>query len=200
MRDLRSELARDRCWDSQTQAIYAACGEPVDDTILQNREELLGLCEFIEAHQVRSYLEVGAWTGRLASVLHRLFHFDRVAACDDGWARRFGLDLHLPPDAAFFQGSSRSEQYRQWRADLGPIDLVLIDADHHYAGVKRDFEINRAFPHRFLALHDITGANRHTVGVRRLWEELSGNKLEIVRPHVELGLEKSVMGIGIWWA
>jgi hypothetical protein len=31
-----------------------------------------------------------------------------------------------------------------------------------------------------------------------LWEELGGHKLEIVRPHVELGLDHSTMGIGVW--
>jgi hypothetical protein len=67
--------------------------------------------------------------------------------------------------------------------------------------VCRDFELERTMPHRFLALHDITGANRHTTGVRRLWQELDqGHKLEIVRPHRELGLDHSIMGIGVWSA
>jgi hypothetical protein len=78
-----------------------------------------------------------------------------------------------------------------WRRELGPIDLVLIDANHRYDAVKRDFEINRAFPHRFLALHDITGARRGTEGVARLWAELEGDKTEIVEPG-------SKMGIGVW--
>lgn len=201
MRDYRVELARDRCWDVQTQTLFEERGEAQQDCILQNREELIGLCEFIEANRVRSYLEVGCWTGRLVSALHRLFGFDRVAACDDGYARRFGFEIVLPDGAAFFEGDSNSEHYRRWREGLGHVDLVLIDANHHYAGVSRDLEINRACAQRFLAFHDITGHHSQTAGVKRLWEELNeGYKTEIVRPHVELGLDHSTMGVGIWSA
>jgi len=210
-RDFRAELSHDRCWDAQTEAIFQARGEAIDDAILQNREELIGLCEFIEAHQIRSYLEIGAWTGRLACTLHRLFRFDRVAVCDDGYSATFGLPFHLPDGAHFLQARSESAAFLEWRAQLGAIDLVFIDANHAYHAVKRDVETNRVYPHRFLALHDITGANRHTLGVRRFWQELEarppleagqplegGERIEIVRPHLELGLDHSIMGIGIW--
>jgi len=199
VRDFRAELAGERCWDRGVQASFEARGEPDRDAILQNREELLGLCRFIEAHQVRSYLEIGVWTGGLVRALCRLFPFERVAACDHGWAEQRGLHIRLPPQVEFFRGDSESAEFRRWRAGLGPIDLVLIDANHSYHAVKRDFAVNRGFPHRFLALHDITGSSRHTRGVARLWRELSqGHKLEIVRPHRELGLEHSTMGIGVW--
>jgi hypothetical protein len=65
--------------------------------------------------------------------------------------------------------------------------------------VRRDFEINRRFSHRFLAFHDIVGANKNTIGVKQFWEELQGNKLEIKRPHREINLGVPTMGIGIWW-
>jgi hypothetical protein len=200
-RDFRAELAGVRCWDRTTQAAFEARGEAVDDCMLQNREELIALCEFIEARGVRSYLEIGVWTGRLITTLHRLFDFELVAACDHGWARRFGLPLHLPGEARFFDGDSDSPGFSRFRTGLGLVDLVFIDANHGYRAVRRDFELNRAHPHRFLALHDITGATRHTAGVRRLWREIDeGGKLEIVRPHRELGLDRSTMGIGIWSA
>jgi hypothetical protein len=199
--DFRSMIAQDKCWDRHTQAIFETQKEAVEDCILQNREEVLGLMEFIETHNIRSYLEVGVWTGRLVSTLHRVFDFDTVAAADEGYAKTKGLDIHLPDEASVFWGDSSSEAYKNWRAGLGPIDLVLIDANHNYAGVKKDFEINRQFPHRFLALHDITGANRWTTGVRKFWSEIDhGHKIEILRPHAELGLDHSIMGIGIWTA
>jgi hypothetical protein len=197
-RDFRTELAAERCWDHACEAALAARGEALEDCILQNREELIGLCEFIADNEVRSYLEIGVWTGRLVAALHRLFRFDLVAACDHGWAERCGLAIRLPPEARVFRGDSASDAYRAWRAALGPVDLVLIDANHAYHAVRRDFEINRAFPHRFLALHDITGARRQTTGVRRLWDELpAAGQVMIVRPHAELGLDRSLMGIGL---
>ena len=198
MRDFRAELEGEPCWDRDAEASFDTHGEVVGDVILQNREELVALCRFIEAYRIRSYLEIGIWTGRLVRTLHRLFHFDTVAACDDGYARRFGLSIELPAAATFLEASSHSDAFRAWRAALGHIDLVLIDANHAYHAVKQDFAINRGFPHRFLAFHDISGYRRQTRGVRRFWNELAGGKLEILRPHRDLGLDHTTMGIGIW--
>ena len=198
-RDLRHALSPFKCWDRQTQAIFEQHNEALEDCILQNREEVIGLAEFIETHNIRSYLEIGVWTGRLISALHAVFAFDRVAAADQGYAKTRGLPIHLPQDAAVFWGDSDSEAFMSWRASLGHIDLVFIDANHSEKAVRRDFEINRQFPHRFLAFHDIMGTNRWTVGVKRFWDSLSeGSKVEICRPHAELGLETSTMGIGVW--
>ncbi|NOY26672.1 MAG: class I SAM-dependent methyltransferase [Oligoflexia bacterium] len=200
MRDFTAELASVQCWDQRVQAVYQATGEPAIDCVLQTRGELEDICAFIEAHRVRRYLEIGLWTGQLWCTLHALFGFDLVAGCDDGYAkRRFGLPLHTPPDGRLFRGNSRSAEYLAWRQDLGLIDLVLIDGDHNLAGVQADIDRERRLPHRFLALHDITGSNRHTVGVRQAWHALcGGQKQELLAPHREIGLEHSTMGIGIW--
>jgi hypothetical protein len=197
-RDFHAELARVRCWDREAQALMEAHGEPLLDAVLQNRDELVALCELIEEHEVRSYLEIGIWTGKMVSTLHGLFSFNLVAACDHGWAERCGLEIELPPEVRFFRGDSESEAYREWRRALGHVDLVFIDGNHAYHAVKRDFEINRAFSQRFIALHDITGGTRQTTGVARFWRELQGDKREIVLPHRDLGLDHSFMGIGIW--
>lgn len=197
MRDFRSALAPFRFWDRHTQAVFEACGEAVDDCILQNRDEVIALCEFMADNSVRSYLEIGVWTGGLVTALHSVLGFHRVAAADHGWAENCGLSISLPEGTDVFRGDSDSEAFIAWRQQLGHIDFVLIDANHSYAGVKRDYEINRQFSHRYLALHDITGHHRQTAGVARLWREIEGEKTEIVRPHTEIGLEYSTMGIGI---
>jgi len=191
-------LAGLRCWDRAVEATFRATGEARVDAALQNREELLTLCEFIARYRVRSYLEIGVWTGRLVSALHAVFDFDTVAVCDQRWAEQLGLPIAVPVDAHTYWGDSDEAGYVEWRRRLPPIDLVLIDGDHRYRGVRRDFEINRALPHRFLAFHDISGFHSATRGVARLWGELEGSKLEICRPHRELGLSVTTMGIGIW--
>jgi len=201
VRDFRNELRELKCWDHDAQASFERHGEPLVDCALQNREELIGLCEFIERRRIRSYLEIGIWTGRLVSALHSLFDFELVAACDQGWAERCGFEIHLPAEVQHYRGDSESEGFRRWRAELGHVDLVLLDANHAYHAVRRDFELMRGFPHRFLALHDIVGATRHTAGVARLWREIDdGHWLEIVRPHAEIGSDQPTMGIGIWSA
>lgn len=200
MRDYRQLLADDRCWDAATQAVYESTGIPLDDCVLQNREELIALCEFIEANKVRRYVEIGAWTGRLVTVLHRLFDFDLVAVCDIGAAETLGLPFRLPFGCEFHKGSSHSDAYVAWRQELGPVDLVFIDGDHTFEGVQEDWRINAALPHRFLVFHDITGAEPTTAGVGQFWKSLGGSKVEFIKPHRELGLDGSTMGIGVWSA
>ena len=191
--DFRALLANDRCYDDELRAMVAEGGEPLADAILQDRDELVGLCEFIGTHKVRSFLEIGIWTGRLVTTLHRIFGFEKVACCDHGWAEQCGLSIAVPGDCAFYRGDSNSAGFTQFRGEQGHFDLVMIDANHHYKGVKADFELNRTYPHRFLAFHDIQGGSRQTVGVGRFWRELEGEKVEISRPG-------SGMGIGIWSA
>ncbi len=198
MQDFRAALAQENCWDNTAEFLWRTQGVPAVDAILQNREELIPFLEWFEAKKIKSYLEIGTWTGRLVSVLHKLFDLDLVAACDLGWAQTLGLPLHLPDDVVFFAGNSHSEEYKRWRKNLGHIDLVFIDGDHSYEGVRRDYEINSSYPHRFLAFHDIVNPHPAIQGVGKLWRELDGYKLEIVRPHLDIGLSESTMGIGIW--
>lgn len=195
-------LAGERCWDMRTERIYRACGEPLDDCMLQCRAELVELCHFIRHAGIRSYLEIGIWTGRTVSALHRLFRFDPVAVCDHRWAEQCGLPIRVPEETLCHWGDADSEGFLRFRESLGPIDLVFIDANHSYRGVKRDFEINRAFPHRFLAFHDIAGSPaRKTSGVAAFWRELDeGYKREILRPNTAVGAREPTMGIGLWSA
>ena len=200
-RDFRAQLAGDRCWDREVETIFQERGEGLADCIQQNREEVVALCELIERAGIRSYLEIGVWTGRLLCALHRIFHFDLVAACDQGWAEANGFAIHLPPETVLFRGNSESAAYRAWRESLGHIDLGLIDAKHRRHAGQRDFVRKRTDPHRGLAFHDICGARPATRGVGDFWRDLrGGRKLEIIRPHHELGLDHSLMGIGIWSA
>lgn len=195
MRDFREELKDDPCWDRSTQELFEQTGAPSQDVILQNREELIALCEFIEKENVRSFLEIGSWTGRLVSTLDRLFEFDRVAAADIGWARDFDLPIQFPERAEVFEGNSHSKEFMLWRDELDHIDLVMLDGDFTYKGVFTDFEINRRFPHRYIAFHNIKNPVLLDPGL--VWNDIVGEKIEILRPHKEIGAQESTMGIGI---
>lgn len=189
-------------WDGPT-------GEPRGDVMLQTVDEFVGLCEFFAKHDIRSYMEIGIWTGRLISSLDYIFQFDRKYAIDILYpSKERHLPIHLPNETILFVGSSVSLAAQQWRQQLGHIDFVMIDGDHTYKGVKMDFEMQSLHPHRFLGFHDLveywsekygaaTGANPDDCGVKQLWSELVGEKVEIIRPVRELGLDFPLLGIGI---
>ncbi len=198
MKNYRELLKNTRFWNKDTEKFFQENGQPVVDCALQNREEIIALCEFIEKHDIRSYLEIGCWTGRLVSQLHEIFNFDLVAACDLGSAKQFDLDLQLPGSVQYFEGNSHSPIFENWRTKLGQIDLVFIDSDHSYEGIKMDFEVNARAPNRYIAIHGIAGDRRSGEGPKRVWSELIGNKTEIVLPHAEIESPTPTMGIGIW--
>jgi hypothetical protein len=192
----RAALSGVPCWDAEVQRLYAETGEPRADVALQNRAELTGFLAFMVANSVRSYLEIGTWTGQTLCAVAGGLDLDLIACCDHGYAQRLGLPLHLPPGARFLCADSDSDAFLRWRAELGPIDMVLVDANHHYRALKKDVALALSFPHRFLALHDITGGNRHTRGVKRVWDELDGEKVEIVRENPDCP-GATPMGIGV---
>lgn len=196
---ISSAFSEFRCYDQEVHQKFLRTGVPSEDCVLQNPNELFAFCEWIAANEIRSYLEIGIWTGGLLRLLTSIFTFDKVAACDILGAQQYGLEISVPLEVDFFVGNSRSKEFVNWRAGLGNIDLVLIDGDHKYDAIKNDFLINLAFPHRYIAIHDITGANENTQDVKRFWDELSyGQKLEIVRPQPAVDKPDALMGIGIW--
>ncbi|MCB0324609.1 MAG: hypothetical protein KDD69_13595, partial [Bdellovibrionales bacterium] len=86
-RDFKDLLRSVRCWDADVERFYQENKQPIVDCALQNKDELTALCEWIEQEQIKSYLEVGCWTGRMVNALQELFRFTPCAACDLGIAR-----------------------------------------------------------------------------------------------------------------
>lgn len=178
------------------------------------------LREFIELlKDARSYLEIGA---RHGDTFHAVMSSLSPGAC--------GLAIDLPGGAwgtAASESSLRTAcadlrdrgyavDYliadshnratetlaRDYFSDRGfaRIDAVLIDGDHRYEGVKRDFDLYSP-PARCVAFHDIAGEGQTTktperlpVEVPRFWREIR----EGFR-HREIISPRSRMGIGVLW-
>lgn len=89
-------------------------------------------------------------------------------------------------------GDSTHPQTIKAVKSLGYFDLVFIDGDHRYEGVKSDWEHYGPLG-RVVVFHDII---RHPDGARnapqvwKLWREIEGNKEEFIG-------ESSLMGLGI---
>ena len=67
--------------------------------------------------------------------------------------------------------------------DGSSLDLLFIDGDHTYEGVKQDYEIYKKFvrPGGCIVFHDIVDSENHRdigCNVAQLWNELSGTKIE----------------------
>jgi hypothetical protein len=95
-------------------------------------------------------------------------------------------------DADVFIGDSHSPDAREWAKAKGPpggkYDLVFIDGDHTYAGVRQDYETFASMG-QLVALHDIVNPGCE---VPKLWQELKG-----LPTAYSFVADKSVMGIGV---
>lgn len=75
------------------------------------------------------------------------------------------------------------------------IDLILIDGDHTYEGVKKDFEVSLQFKPKYIVFHDIVSSV--CPGVVNFWKEIKNNY-----PHFEFidqydSVKGDFLGIGV---
>ena len=177
---------------------------------IQNLAELRALAAVVKDHAPRRILEIGTARGGTLFLLCRLAAPGAHIVSIDlpgGWFgggypfwkkslyRRFArpgqrLDLlradsHHPATVRRVADLLDGEQF----------DFVLIDGDHTYEGVKRDFETYRRFvePGGFIAFHDIVPNRRDPAcEVDRFWSELRD-----AYPSYELVEKWSQVGAGI---
>jgi len=179
---------------------------------MQNRKEIERLAEIVRTRQPKRVLEIGTARGGT------LFLFSQNAAPD---ALIVSLDLPFgingggypewkkPVYQAFakpdqelilIRGDSHSEESKREvikRAGEAPFDLIMIDADHRYEGVKRDFELYAPLvaSDGIIVMHDVL-PNRFDaeIQVDRFWEEVQAQfRTEMIVDDPDQGN----MGIGL---
>ncbi|MAT51516.1 MAG: hypothetical protein CMK32_10075 [Porticoccaceae bacterium] len=106
---------------------------------------------------------------------------------------KLGVDSHL------IIGDSSDDSVVDRAMKLGPYDLVFIDGDHTYDGVKRDYENYGPMATKAIAFHDIIGngmkfRDGSKVEVPILWKEISSS-LKTVEFSETWG--QMPMGIGV---
>lgn len=179
---------------------------------VQVREEVIEFLKIIERMRPRNILEIGTAKGGT------LFQFTRVASED---ALLISLDLPGGPFGGGYpermtsllesfavkrqrihliRADSHSDYTRKMVEDVlagQKVDLLFIDGDHTYEGVRRDFEMYSPLVRKggIIAFHDVcTGPKENVGGVPRFWDEISlGRDSESVIKDLKQG----GFGIGI---
>lgn len=168
----------------------------------QQPKELAAFIALLKERDVSSYLEIGARQGdTFFQVMQSLPQGSRGVAVDlpfgpwGGDSRRYletviddltGYDVHV----VFGDSQEVVEQVNS----LGPFDAVLIDGDHRYESVKKDYQNYGDSP--IVAFHDIAGdglyCGEYKMGVPEFWREIRTNYIEFIDPS-----DDRPMGIGV---
>jgi predicted O-methyltransferase YrrM len=171
----------------------------------QDAAELAEFCDLVRGLNARRYLEIGSRNGD---------SFYAVMTAIGGGGIGLAIDLsenssarenltatvnRLRADgveafAAF--GNSGSPEIIATARGMAPFDLILIDADHRYEGVRHDFETYGGMA-PVVAFHDVAAPDGHMSdhqpnGVGRFWREIKDRY-----QHREIVTQGSNMGLGI---
>jgi hypothetical protein len=75
------------------------------------------------------------------------------------------------------------------------LDLILIDGDHSYEGLKTDFENSLKFNPKYISFHDIS--SDVCPGVVRFWNEIKNNYKHYEYTKQYDSVNGSFLGIGL---
>jgi predicted O-methyltransferase YrrM len=137
----------------------------------------------IMSGQLQSVLEIGSCEGRTLRMLSEIAAPGAVLRSIDKeehpeWTMNSTIMRAQGFDIQRYTGDSTDPQTLKWSREWAPYDMIFIDGDHTYEGVKRDFE-NYAWLGARIVLHDINhpdeGEDGSEFGVRRFWREMKDN-------------------------
>jgi predicted O-methyltransferase YrrM len=191
-RKLRRALRRADSLDAAVEAVFTARGEHVDVCPVQVRSEIVGFLRQVRVAEPRRVLEIGIGNGGTLYLLARaappgalLLSLDN-RPYERARVRLFESFAREGQRVVIRHGDSHSEETRDSVAMLfggEPLDLLFIDGDHSYEGVRRDWELYEPLvrPGGLIAFHDIVAGPEHAVGgVPRFWREAKASLVEPV--------------------
>lgn len=176
---------------------------------IQIEEELAHLVADVRALRPAAVLEIGTSMGGTLFLWTRLATNDATIVSVDLPGGSFGggySPLRTPVYRLFARESQDLQLMRANSHESGtldkvrrifdpaPVDLLFIDGDHTYEGVKRDWEMYSPLvrPGGLVAFHDIAG-NYDDTQVKRFWDSIKDNY-----EHREYSVDpKGYYGIGV---
>lgn len=158
--------------------------------IKQVRSEITDLCNFVKDKNLNCILEIGTASGGSLFLLSKLLSKNGTIISIDLPEGLFGggYPSYKPGFyKSFVEGDQKmhllrgdshaNETYNSLKELLGDVkvDLLFIDGDHSYEGVKRDFNIYREIVAEggIIMLHDVAPHKKDSLcKVNLFWEEL----------------------------
>lgn len=179
----------------------------------QLRTEITPLLTYIKGKNIRNVLEIGSANGGTLFMIAKTVRLNaHLISLDFGYTKFAGLMLLakrflfssflLGGDVTLINADSHKlstletvlEKAMETTDDY--IDLLFIDGDHTYEGVKQDFEMYNPLVKEggLIVFHDIWNTPTTTNGVKQFW-----NEIKTRYEHFEIidDLKKEVYGIGI---
>ncbi len=184
-RQLRAGLARCQTFDQ----LFTFAGTALRGGALQNIKEISAAIDYIRSENPRNFCEIGTANGGAnLLVSHSLASIELIIGIDLFIMNRSALRLLLRPSQQIhlLNGSSYEPRtFQRVRSLLTgrTIDLLFIDGDHRYQGVKQDFLLYSQLVRDggLIMFHDIIPDHASRYGrssmncagdVPRLWNQL----------------------------
>ncbi len=146
--------------------------------------------EINTGHKLSSFLEVGFSSGINNSVLNKFFNFKHIVGLDY-FASSINADCLLGnmiyKNLTLICGNTQSSYVIDLANKLGPYDLIFIDAEHTYEGIKADF--NNYLPmlsdNGVIGFHDVECPD--WPGINKFWNELESTNKYNMKKFVKKG-------------
>ena len=184
----------------------------IEPTLFQQvYEEITTFGYWLKGFQANNILEIG-FKGSSFHIMSQLSTGKKAAVdYEDNGRTIWSHYMMYDEDFKLFIADSQTEETRDKVKEFCPeYDLIFIDGDHSYEGVRRDFELYQELlsSRGYIVFHDIDPDHifRDGVGgqVYKFWQDLSyGSKTNIVTIKSSgkttcFGQKEHFGGIGIW--
>ncbi len=155
----------------------------------QVKSEIAGLIDFIAAQNPKNFVEIGTADGGTHFLIRKLCEsIDKCVAIDTDIRNRYLLDrITATAQSHYIRGFSNSQKVQNAFKKIFPreqmLDVLFIDGDHSYVGVKGDFELyaKQVKSGGLIIFHDIVEdwgqrhgrtTNKYTGGVPKFYSEI----------------------------